>query len=200
MQRSQIILMISNWKTIIIWNDCMFLFHGQIRNYHYYHSSSYLISNYFNCMGSERNIWHWSIQFHFRDDTSDQLELLLLSNRKVHFCIYIQDFWQVSLFQFVCSVLNAIAPSPMKYISTNSTVETRLATARASYPLSIHPSPYYSILFHSTHLFPFSCVQKGFKLTICCPRCPSSMIDPNIYKSFHISNPIHPNSLSRLSP
>ena len=62
------------------------------------------------------------------------------------------------------------------------------------YP-SIHPSPYYSILFHSTHLFPFSCVQKGFKLTICCPRCPSSMIDPNIYKSFHIS-PIHPNYLS----
>ena len=149
MQRSQIILMISNWKTIIIWNDCMFLFHGQIRNYHYYHSSSYLISNYFNCMGSERNIWHRSIQFHFWDDTSDQLELLLLSNRKVHFCIYIQDFWQVSLFQFVCSVLNAIAPSPMKYISTNSTVETRLATARASYPLSIHPSPYYSILFHT---------------------------------------------------
>ena len=46
-----------------------------------------------NCMGSERAISKWSIQFHFWDDTSDRLELLLLSNRKVHSCIYIiQDF------------------------------------------------------------------------------------------------------------
>ena len=107
-----------------------------------------------------------------------------------------KTFWQVFLFQSDCSIPNDIIPNEIHYDQTHCSDQTQI---RQSLLSSTHPSQSPSpspIPFHSsTRLFPFSCVQKGFELTICDHQFPSPMIDPNIYKSFHIS-PIHPNYLS----